>query len=126
MDGTITAKWDVFSFGLVLLEVVCRKRFYLITLDEKKFLENPVEEKIDPIIKGKIAPDCWEVFVDIMVNCLKYEPDERPTMGEVEVQLEYALSMQEQANITNSNCEYTLLSKTFIPLGVKQCDTEDT
>ncbi|XP_027926919.1 receptor-like protein kinase FERONIA isoform X1 [Vigna unguiculata] len=120
MDSTITAKWDVFSFGLVLLEVVCRGRFYLITLAEKEFLENPIEEKIDPIIKGKIAPDYWQVFVDVMVNCLKYEPDERPAIGEVEVQLEHALSMQEQADITNSNCDYTLLSKTIIPLGVKQ------
>ncbi|BAT83227.1 Receptor-like protein [Vigna angularis] len=114
-DGTITAKWDVFSFGLVLLDVVCRR-----TLTEKNFPENhPVEEKIDPILKGKIAPDCWQVFVDVMVNCLKYEPDERPTMGEVEVQLEHALSMQEQADITNSNCDYTILSKTIIPRGVK-------
>ncbi|KAL9297309.1 hypothetical protein ACSQ67_023205 [Phaseolus vulgaris] len=53
-------------------------------------LENPVKEGIDPIIKGKIAPDCWQVFVDVMVTCLKYDPDERPTIGEVEVQLEHA------------------------------------
>lgn len=120
MDVTITDKWDVFSFGLVLLVVVCRRTYYLLTLTEKELLENPVEEKIDPIIKGKIAPDCWQVFVDVMANCLKYEPDERPTMGEVEVQLQLALSMQEQADITNSNCDYTLLSKTTIPMEVKQ------
>jgi len=124
MDGTITAKWDVFSFGFLLLEVVCRGMFYLISLTEKECLENPVEEGLDPIIKGKIAPDCWQVFVDMMVTCLNYEPDERPTIGEEEVQLEHALSMQEQADITNSNSEYTLLSKTIISLGVKQFDTE--
>ena len=90
MDGTITAKWDVFLFGLLLLKVVCRSIFYLITLTEKECLENPVKEGIDPIIKGKIAPDCWQVFVDVMVTCLKYDPDERPTIGEVEVQLEHA------------------------------------
>ncbi|KAK7374657.1 hypothetical protein VNO80_08094 [Phaseolus coccineus] len=118
MDGSITAKWDVFSLGLLLLEVVC-------SLTKEECLENPVEEGIDPIIKGKIAPDCWQVFVDMMVTCLKYEPDERPTIGEVEVQLEHALSMQEQADITNSNSEYTLLSKTIISLGVKQIDTEE-
>nr|AAR13311.1 serine-threonine kinase [Phaseolus vulgaris] len=120
MDGIITAKWDVFSFGFLLLEVVCRRMFYLITLTKKECLENPVEERIDPIIKGKIAPDCWQVFVDMMVTCLKYEPDERPTIGEVEVQLEHALSMQEQADITNSNSEYTLLSKTIISLGSEE------
>ncbi|KAL9297308.1 hypothetical protein ACSQ67_023204 [Phaseolus vulgaris] len=125
MDGTITAKWDVFTFGFLLLKVVSRGMFYLISLTEKECLENPVEERIDPIIKGKIAPDCWQLFVDMMVTCLKYEPDERPTIGEVEVQLEHALSMQEQADITNSNSEYTLLSKTIISLGVKQFDTKE-
>ena len=29
-----------------------------------------------------------------------YEPDERPTMGEVEVELVLALSLQEQTDIT--------------------------
>jgi len=125
MDGTITAKWDVFTFGFLLLKVVSRGMFYLISLTEKECLENPVEERIEPIIKGKIAPDCWQLFVDMMVTCLKYEPDERPTIGEVEVQLEHALSMQEQADITNSNSEYTLLSKTIISLGVKQFDTKE-
>ena len=38
-------------------------------------------------------------------------------MGEVEVELEHALSLQEQADITNTIIgEYTLLSKTIINL----------
>ncbi|KAL9297321.1 hypothetical protein ACSQ67_023217 [Phaseolus vulgaris] len=76
--------------------------------------KNCVEENIDPKIKGKIAPECWQVFIDITLRCLQSEPDERPTMGEVEVQLELALFLQEQADVTNINSFYTLLSKTFI------------
>ena len=37
-------------------------------------------------------------------------------MGEVEVQLEHALLLKEQADITNTNAHYTLLSKTIIPI----------
>ncbi|XP_068484876.1 receptor-like protein kinase FERONIA isoform X2 [Phaseolus vulgaris] len=76
--------------------------------------KNCVEENIDPKIKGKIAPECWKVFIDITLRCLQSEPDERPTMGEVEVELELALLLQEQADVTNINSDYTLLSKTTI------------
>ena len=110
-DLTVTDKTDVYSFGMVLLEVVCGRKY--VTTE----LEKPVEEKIDPNIKGKIAPECWQVFIDITRKCVKYEAHERPTMGEVEVELEHALSLQEQADITNTIIgEYTLLSKTIINL----------
>ncbi|KAL9297319.1 hypothetical protein ACSQ67_023215 [Phaseolus vulgaris] len=74
-----------------------------------------VEENIDPKIKGKIAPECWKVFIDIALRCIMKEPDERPTMGEVEEELELALLLQEQADVTNINSDYTLLSKTILP-----------
>ncbi|RDY12586.1 Receptor-like protein kinase ANXUR2, partial [Mucuna pruriens] len=94
--GTVSDKTDVFSFGV-----------------KEHFLDEPVEENIDPNIKGKIAPECWEIFIDIIIRCMKDEPDERPTMGEVEVELEHALCLQEQADMTNTNTHYILLSKTI-------------
>ncbi|KAK7340677.1 hypothetical protein VNO77_21387 [Canavalia gladiata] len=77
---------------------------------------SPVEEIIYPNIKGNTAPECWQVFIDITQRCLKYEPDEQPTMGEVEVQLEHALSLQEQADMRNTNAAYTLFSTTIIDM----------
>ncbi|RZB53465.1 Translation factor GUF1-like, mitochondrial [Glycine soja] len=84
------------------------KRKYLIDPRETEFLEKPVEDKIDLNIKGKIALECWQVFIDIMVRCLEYEPDEPPTMDEVEVELEHVLSLHEQADISNTNGDYGL------------------
>ncbi|RDX74934.1 Receptor-like protein kinase ANXUR2, partial [Mucuna pruriens] len=114
VDGTISDKTDVFSFGVVLLELVWEKPFYNLLRSKTgtEFLDKPVEEYIDPNIKGKIAPECWEIYIDIIIRCVKDEPDERPTMGEVEVELEHALCLQEQADITNTNTHYILLSKT--------------
>ncbi|BAT83242.1 hypothetical protein LR48_Vigan03g014700 [Vigna angularis] len=115
MNLTITDKTDVYSFGMVLFEVVSGKTYMSLIEEEEKF-EMPVEEKVDPKIKGKITPESWQVFIDIVQGCLKYEADERPTMGEVEVQLEHALLLQEQADITNIHGDYVLLSKTIINL----------
>jgi len=117
MEGAVTDRSDVYAFGMVLLEVVGARRIFKPIYFEvagEPLEKNCVEENIDPKIKGKIAPECWQVFIDITLRCLQSEPDERPTMGEVEVQLELALFLQEQADVTNINSFYTLLSKTFI------------
>lgn len=108
----VTDKNDVYSLGIVMLEVICGE------LKQAIYLGWPtvIEDNVDPSIKGKIAPECWEVS-DIMVRCLEYETDERPIKGEVEVELEHALSLQDQADTKNTNGDYTILSKTIIKLG---------
>jgi len=110
-DGTVTDKCDVYAFGVVLLEVVIGSLFFLI---QTELLGKCVEENIDPKIKGEIAAECWQVFIDIALRCIKNEADERPAMGEVEVELERALLLQQQADLTNIDMNYTLLSKTII------------
>ncbi|BAT83215.1 hypothetical protein LR48_Vigan03g001000 [Vigna angularis] len=115
-SNNVTDKWDVYSFGMTLLEVVgVRRIFERVYFEiEKELREKCIEENIDPKIKGEIAPECWQVFIDIALRCINKQPDERPAMGEVEVELELALLLQEQADITNIASDYTLLSKTVI------------
>ncbi|XP_047167508.1 receptor-like protein kinase FERONIA [Vigna umbellata] len=110
-DGIVTHKCDVYAFGIVLLEVVTGVRFFPIP---KELMGKCVEENIDPKIKGKIAPECWQVFIDIALRCIEDEPDERPEMGEVEMELELALLLHEQVDVTNIDSDYTLFSKTII------------
>ncbi|KAK7295518.1 hypothetical protein RJT34_18427 [Clitoria ternatea] len=55
-----------------------------------------------------------------VIKCLNWEPDELPNMGEVEVQLEHALSLQQEADATNTNGFYALSSTTLINLGWPQ------
>nr|KYP47480.1 Receptor-like protein kinase ANXUR1 [Cajanus cajan] len=109
-NNALTDKCDIYSFGVVLLEVVCKDKLKIVENRQRQ----PVEENIDPSLKGKIAAECWEVFMDITERCLKFDPNERPAMGEVEVQLELALSLQEKADIRNTCEDYTLLSLTTL------------
>ncbi|MED6132840.1 hypothetical protein PIB30_022624 [Stylosanthes scabra] len=75
--------------------------------------EHTLEETMDPTLKGKVAAESWKVFSNVIQSCLEYEADERPTMGEVEVLLEHALSLQQQADVTNNAAHcYTLSSTT--------------
>jgi hypothetical protein len=61
------------------------------------FWENFLDaEIIDPILMRSIAPQRLVVFKDIAKRCLKSDPNERPAMGEVEVELEHALALQEE------------------------------
>lgn len=111
-ENTFTDKSDVFSFGMVLLKVVC-------VMEGETYLgkfHSYVEDDIYPILKGKIAPECWRVFMNITKRCLDFDPNERPIIGEVEVELEHALSLQEEADIRNANANdyYTLLTTTTI------------
>ncbi|XP_015962634.1 receptor-like protein kinase FERONIA isoform X1 [Arachis duranensis] len=108
IHGIVTDKCDVYSFGLVLLHMVGHIVLNYLIQHEEHILE----ETLDPILRGKIAPECWQVFTSVIQSCLEYEADERPTMGEVEVLLEHALSLQQQADIIRNAACYTLSSTT--------------
>ncbi|OMP06671.1 hypothetical protein COLO4_07986 [Corchorus olitorius] len=64
-----------------------------------KCIENgTIYNIIDPHLKGRIAPDCFKQFVDIAFGCLRGRKDERPSMDEVEMNLELALELQNKAD----------------------------
>ncbi|KAJ7971100.1 Receptor-like protein kinase [Quillaja saponaria] len=97
-EGILTDKSDVYSFGLVLMYVITLKlNYYDKDEDSWRYTGND-DEVIDPYIRGKIAPECWKTFLGIMIRCLLFERSERPAMGEVEVELEQALELQESAD----------------------------
>ena len=57
---------------------------------------------------GKIAPECFMVYVDIATSCVRNQGERRPTMGEVQVRLERALELQESADGAAGDCNYCI------------------
>ncbi|XP_047158238.1 receptor-like protein kinase FERONIA [Vigna umbellata] len=104
----LTEKSDVYSFGVVLFEVLCARSPLIHTEEiEQVSLANwaryccqngTVTEIVDPILKGKIAPDCLAKFCEIGVSCLSQEGMQRPSMNDVVLMLESALKLQESAD----------------------------
>ncbi|KAF7820491.1 putative LRR receptor-like serine/threonine-protein kinase [Senna tora] len=115
--GEISDKSDVYSFGVVLVELVCGKSSRGVreemekeegaySLNVGKYMKEIVERGngeriIDPNLVGKIGAECWKLYVDIVERCLDEDASERPGMGEVEVELERALELQEQDEANN-------------------------
>ncbi|EOY17803.1 Malectin/receptor protein kinase family protein [Theobroma cacao] len=107
-NSEISEKCDVYSFGVVLFEVLCarpaidpsqnRCEVNLSEWIHHCIGEGTIYNIIDPYLKGKIAPECFKIFVDIAHCCINEEGDKRPEIGEVELMLELALEMQEKAD----------------------------
>nr|WIL59905.1 nodulation protein [Melilotus officinalis] len=129
--NAFTDKCDVYSFGMVLLDVACTDYKHTILDKMKMFMDHQNEffeediidvgnffekfldaEIMNPSLIRLIAPKCLAVFMDIMKRCLNVEPNERPTMGEVEVELEHALALQEEADCGESNGDYNFFPTT--------------
>ena len=117
--GELTDKSDVYSFGVVLFELLCgrkaidgnftnleEERVDLIGWASKCKQEGTMNEIIDPYLKGKIAPECFKIYVGIASSCVRREGKDRPAMGEVEVGLEHALQLQESADAAREEGEY--------------------
>ncbi|KAM2567761.1 hypothetical protein EV1_010765 [Malus domestica] len=93
----LTEKSDVFSFGMVLFEVLCAKSCST-EMPEGAERGETFPAMIDPFLAGKVAPDCLRKFMNIAEICVRPAGAERPTMGEAEVELERALELQESAD----------------------------
>ncbi|CAN6575332.1 unnamed protein product [Malus baccata var. baccata] len=107
LSGQLTEKSDVFSFGVVLFEILSAKH----STEIPGIHMTLPADILDPSLMGTIAPDCLIKYLDIIQRCVRPTGAQRPTMGEVEVELEHAVELQERADAENE------LRTTITPLG---------
>ncbi|KAF5738233.1 receptor-like protein kinase [Tripterygium wilfordii] len=103
----LTEKSDVYSFGVVLLEVLCARPAInqVLPIEEVNLAEwgilckknGMLEQIVDPYIKSQIKPNSLRKFAETAEKCLQDYGADRPAMGDVLWDLEYALQLQKTA-----------------------------
>ncbi|KAK7374639.1 hypothetical protein VNO80_08076 [Phaseolus coccineus] len=100
----LTEKSDVYSYGVVLLEVLCGRQPLLRTVEKQqvslvnwakhRYEKGSLGEIVDPALKGQIAPQCLHKFGEVALSCLVEDGTQRPSMNDVVGMLEFVLQLQ--------------------------------
>lgn len=94
--GKASLKSDVFSFGVVILELITGRQPIhkssstrgdesLVTWATSRMRDSRlvVTELPDPALKGRFSPEEMQIMAHLARECLQWDPESRPTMTEV-------------------------------------------
>ncbi|XP_043701118.1 receptor-like protein kinase THESEUS 1 [Telopea speciosissima] len=135
----LTEKSDVYSFGVVLMEVLCARPAINPSLPREQVniaewamhwqKKGHLNQIIDPHLVGYVKLESLRKFGETAEKCLSEYGIERPTMGDVLWNLEYALQLQQaslQTIADENSTNYIPEIPEWIPhIEAADCDCAD-
>ncbi|KAI3773506.1 hypothetical protein L1987_48036 [Smallanthus sonchifolius] len=122
--GMVNKKSDVFSFGMVLFEVLCGRLCYVRDTDgillladvaKEYYANDKLDSVIDPCLREQMSPESLQKYSAIAYKCLQ-DREHRPLMGVVKKELEETLKLQCEVAVYHGNALALHMSK---PQGFK-------
>ncbi|XP_076947520.1 serine/threonine-protein kinase CDG1-like [Bidens hawaiensis] len=100
--GGLTHKSDVFSFGVMLFEVLFGReasipnndKWYFARLARSHYEERKLDDLIAPDLWKKMNLQSFNIFAETAYCCLKEKRSQRPNMNQILLRLEKALELQ--------------------------------
>ncbi|GJW30434.1 kinase-like domain, phloem protein 2-like protein [Tanacetum coccineum] len=111
---SVSHKSDIYSFGIVLFELLCGRKSidehpdnkYLTPVAIFHYREKILDDIIDPDLWKQMDPQSFNVFVETAYERLNEERSQRPDIGEVVTRLEEALKLQ----MKSQNVEHSIVA----------------
>ncbi|KAF4365371.1 hypothetical protein G4B88_014921 [Cannabis sativa] len=106
MSGKLTLKSDIYSFGVVLLELITGRKAIDITKRHgeqnlvswsRPFFKDRTKFAllVDPLLQGRFRVRCLHHAIAITAMCLQEQPTYRPHISDIVVALEYLASQND-------------------------------
>ncbi|KAK7336117.1 hypothetical protein VNO77_16649 [Canavalia gladiata] len=103
-SGKLTMRSDIYSFGVVFLEIITGRRAYDDTRGSEKHLvdwarpmfrdKKSFPRLADPRLKGKYPGSALKMAIELAAMCLREEPRQRPNASDIVLALDYLSSKQ--------------------------------
>ncbi|XP_041004215.1 probable serine/threonine-protein kinase PBL7 isoform X1 [Juglans microcarpa x Juglans regia] len=107
-SGKLTMKSDIYSFGVVLLELITgRKALDVSHGRDRQLVEwarpifnerNKYVQLADPLLRGQFSESVLKKAVDVAILCLQEKANNRPSMQDVVAALNYLVSQKYSTN----------------------------
>ncbi|KAK9949047.1 hypothetical protein M0R45_004593 [Rubus argutus] len=128
MSEQLTEKSDVYSFGVVLLEVLCGRPAIDPTLPREQMnlaewgmvckKKGLLEQIVDSPLKGQTDLSSLRKFGETAEKCLQEDACDRPSMGDVLWDLEYALQLQQTTRLKEAHEDSTTMDASSAAFGL--------
>ncbi|KAL2320343.1 hypothetical protein Fmac_029312 [Flemingia macrophylla] len=101
-SGKLTMRSDIYSFGVVLLELITGRRAYDESREAEKHLvdwarpmfrdKRDFARLADPRLQGHYSASCLAMAIELTAMCLREEPRQRPNASDIVEALEFLSS----------------------------------